>query len=202
MQTNLDLLIYPRNSIIFGKSYGDWSIEWWKWLLQIPSRYNPSIDLTGENANKFQSYRDVIFLCQSIESRIPFPSRSVSISHDKSVFMPVLNWLSVEGLDGNHNKELMDVAKKKIDVVKEMKFTLNDITLTKEIWDFRVASRPFKITFPSDNVLGIESGIKKCASDGYWLFIKPMGLNSRITTKGVCSTGETNIGVEYKLEVK
>jgi len=186
---------------MYGKSYEDWSIEWWKWLLQIPSSDNPSIDSSGKNANNLQPYEDVIFLCQTIESRSPFPSRSVSISHEKSIFMPVLNWLSVEGLDGNDNSELVSVAKKKIDVVKEMKFTINNMTLTKEIWDFRVASRPFEIVFPPDNVLGIAPGKKKCASDGYWLFVKPMGLDSTITSVGVCSTGETNIGVEYNIHV-
>ena len=202
MQANHDFLIFPRKSLVYDKTYEEWSIEWWKWLLQIPANDNPSVDFTGESATKFQPNEDIIFLCQTIESRIPFPTRVVTISHGKSIFMPVLNWISVEGLDGNDYSELIDEAKKKIDVVKEMKFTLNNVTLTKELWDFRVASGPFKVKFPPKNVLGIEPGIKKCASDGYWLFVKQLGLNTTITSRGVCSTGETNIGVEYKLEVE
>ena len=167
--------------------------------MQIPVVDNPSKDLIGKKADMCQPDEQVMFLCQTIESS-PFPTRIISIPDGTSIFMPVINWLSVGGIDGNDYKELRRVAKEKIDVVKEMKFTLNDIVITKEIWDFRVSSRPFEINFPIDNVLHIEPGTRKCISDGYWLFIKPTGLNS-ITSSGVCSTGETNIGVKYKINV-
>jgi hypothetical protein len=202
MYENHDLLIHPRKSVIYNKTYEEWSIEWWKWLLRIPADHNPLVDFTGQNAIQYQPNGNVIFLCQTIESKFPFPSRHVSISPAKSVFMPIINWISIEGIDGNDYPELIDVAKKKIDVVKEMKFTINNVTLTKELWNFRVASGPFKAKFPHNNVLGIDAGNKKCASDGYWLFVKNLSLSTNISTSGVCSTGETNIGVEYKLEVK
>jgi hypothetical protein len=199
MQSRLHFLLYPRESLIYGKSYEDWTVEWWKWLMQIPIVDNPSEDLKGKKADMCQPGQQVMFLCQTIESS-PFPTRIISIPDGTSIFMPVINWLSVGGIDGNDYKELRQIAKQKIDVVKEMKFTINDIVITKEIWDFRVSSRPFEINFPFDNVLHIEPGIRKCISDGYWLFIKPTSLNS-ITSSGVCSTGETNIGVKYKINV-
>ena len=42
-----ELSVFLPNEKPFGLTYGEWSAEWWKWLLSSPSESNPSTDKTG-----------------------------------------------------------------------------------------------------------------------------------------------------------
>ena len=39
--------MYDNESQIFGKSYEDWTAEWWKWAYSIPINENPAYDDYG-----------------------------------------------------------------------------------------------------------------------------------------------------------
>src|SRR6266545_3392369 len=47
--------VLPPDTNPFGKSYGEWSAEQWKWLLSIPAPINPANDFTGANGAQGQS---------------------------------------------------------------------------------------------------------------------------------------------------
>src|SRR5207247_2134376 len=57
-------LVLPPGSAPYGKTYGEWSAEHWKWLLSIPAATNPANDFTGANGAIGQS-GPVWFLCGS-----------------------------------------------------------------------------------------------------------------------------------------
>ncbi len=42
--------VVPVNSNFHGKTYGEWSAEWWKWVLSIPADRNPLIMIKQENS--------------------------------------------------------------------------------------------------------------------------------------------------------
>lgn len=45
-------IIYPDNAQAqTGKSYGEWSVAWWKYVSEIPLDSNPILDATGANCN-------------------------------------------------------------------------------------------------------------------------------------------------------
>ena len=37
-------VMYDNKSQIFGKSYEDWTAEWWKWAYSIPINENPAYE--------------------------------------------------------------------------------------------------------------------------------------------------------------
>ena len=39
--------VLPPQSHSHGKTYGEWSAEWWQWALSLPADSNPFFDETG-----------------------------------------------------------------------------------------------------------------------------------------------------------
>ena len=56
-----ELSVFLPNEKAFGLTYGEWSAEWWKWLLSSPSDSNPSTDKTGQYCTMNQNNSNVWF---------------------------------------------------------------------------------------------------------------------------------------------
>ena len=65
---NLESLLFLPNDRPFGLAFYEWTVKWWEWALQIPKNVSPLLDLDGKNAHLNTFHRNVIFLCQSLES--------------------------------------------------------------------------------------------------------------------------------------
>ena len=79
----------PVNSKIYGKTYAEWTAEWWKWALSFPIDSNPITDTTGEYCDQGQS-GPVWFLAGTNN----FTSeRTCTIPAGKAIFYPVVNAL-------------------------------------------------------------------------------------------------------------
>jgi hypothetical protein len=197
----LPIFIYPVESKPFGLSYTDWSIKWWRWLLSIPKSQSPAYDETGEWARLQQEEgNEVVFLCQTIETPNKVPWRTITFPVGKSVFMPIINWISIK-TDRDTDEELLKSAIMHTDEVANMKFTIDD----KEIIDlhkFRFLTPFFNIDFPEDNVFDVSPGIHRCVSDGFWIFFKPLKKIAKISSYGSCSSGVTKISANYYLQYK
>lgn len=195
-------LLFDKNARPCGITYKDWTILWWKWLLGIPSSTNPAMDQTGENASLNQPHSKVFFLCQTIEGRQGIPNRSICVPTGTMLLMPVINWLSIWGDDGETDNELSLVAKKKMDVVSNLQFSMNNCLMPINLEMCRVTSNFFCAYFHPDNVFGIGSPyFRPALSDGYWIFLKPLKSDCAITTFGSCSKGITKIGINYKVKM-
>lgn len=176
-------ILFCKNDRPQGITYENWTISWWKWLVGIPRLTNPAMDLTGENANLNQPNRRVFFLCQTIESIQSIPWRTISIPFGTMLLMPIINWLSIWGADGNTDDELAEVAKKRMDIVSNLRFSINDCPLSIDLEKCRITSTPFHVYFPPDNIFDIgEPKYRTVLSDGYWIFLKPLKSDSVITT--------------------
>ena len=139
--------------------------------LGIPRSINPAMDQTGENASLNQPTSKVFFLCQTIEGRQGIPNRSICVPIGTMLLMPVINWLSIWGEDGETDKELSLVAKKKMDVVSNLQFSMNDCLLPIELEMSRITSNFFCAYFHPDNVFGIgRPYFRPALSDGYGYF--------------------------------
>jgi hypothetical protein len=53
--SNANPTVHPPNSKPYGASYGEWSAQWWQWVLHIPAGVNPNLDTTGANCGQGQS---------------------------------------------------------------------------------------------------------------------------------------------------
>lgn len=189
--------VFPINSKPLGFSYSDWTEAWWKWILKVPKSYNPLIDYTGENASRGQNQPDVFYLCQTNEQNDQIPVRKVNIFRSKFLFFPIINWLSVQGIDGMDDKSLIQLAKEKMDVVSNLEIIIDGVRLSKDLKKFRVQSRIFELNIDQNNVLDLPPGYTRMISDGYWLFLRPQGPLRELRSFGSCSSGATKIAVRY-----
>jgi hypothetical protein len=194
-------IILPINSKPFGISYSDWSIKWWQWISSISKDKNPAFDWNGENVNIDQTDPRVLFLCQTYEGVESTPLRKNYITKNRSIFMPIINWISIMYHDGNNDKELLEKAKTKMDVIGPLEITINGLTINKGLEKHRVQSPFFEIDLPENNMFGISSGNKRCISDGYWIFLQSITENIRLSSFSSCSSGLTKIKINYELTV-
>jgi hypothetical protein len=191
--------IYPQNSKPFGLTFSEWSARWWQWLLLIPKSLNPAMDSSGENASIGQLNSKVFFLCQTIEN-VKQPNRKISIRRGTSLFLPVINWISNFYEHGKSERELIETATERMDVIGNLKFNLNGMNI-QGLEKYRFRSKFFTVELPRDNIIDLPVGKARLISDGYWIFTKPIVTDTRISTFGTCSSGVTKIGVNYSIKV-
>ncbi|MGD1837283.1 MAG: hypothetical protein ACPKPY_04405 [Nitrososphaeraceae archaeon] len=192
--------IFPIESKPLGLTYGEWCIKWWQWICSIPKNNNPLFDWSGNNANVNQNDPHVLFLCQTYEGVKSTPSRKNVITKGRSIFMPIINWISIMYHDGNSDQELLEIAKNKMDVVGPLEITINGITINKGLEKYRVLSPFFEIYLPENNFFGLSSGERRCISDGYWIFLPFIYEDLKLSSFSSCSSGITKIKVKYELK--
>jgi hypothetical protein len=197
---SLQINILPINSNPFGLSYRYWIIKWWQWISSIPKDNNPAFDWTGDNVNVNQTDPRVLFLCQTYEGVEFTPSRRNVITKGRSIFMPIINWISIMNQDGDTDKELLEIARNKMNVVGPLEITINGITINKGLEKHRVLSPFFEIDLPENNIFGISPGKRRSISDGYWIFLPSIYENLKLSSFSSCSSGVTRIKVHYELK--
>jgi hypothetical protein len=190
--------VLSMDSPNFGHTSTVWTVRWWRWLLSIPRTENPAHDPTGKNSSLFQEYGDVFFLCQTMGNSESCIFRKATVPSGKVLFMPIINWISVSGVDGETPTELSLVAKNKIDAVTDLELKINGKAV-EGLYKYRVRSPLFEIKLPENNILGDFRGRRLCVSDGYWIFLKPVKKNITLSSFGACSSGLNRIGVNYQL---
>lgn len=198
---SLQINILPIDSNPFGLSYGDWIIQWWQWISSIPKDNNPAFDWTGDKVNVNQNNPDVLFLCQTYEGVEFTPSRRNVITKGRSIFMPIINWISIMDHDGDSDEELLEIARNKMDVIGPLEITINGITINTGLEKQRVLSPFFEIDLPKNNIFGTTPGKRRSISDGYWIFLPPIHENLNLSSFSSCSSGVTRIKVNYELNV-
>src|SRR5262245_30922229 len=81
--------VLPPHSEAFGKTYAEWSVRWWRWLLSQPFDSNPTIDTSGTDCANGQS-GPVWFLAGSpVKSAI---TRACDVPAGKAVLFPIINY--------------------------------------------------------------------------------------------------------------
>lgn len=196
----LPISIYPVGSNPFGYTYSEWTIKWWQWILSFPKSQNPACDDTGVFAAASQEECNVFFLCQTIETPETVPWRTIILPPDKSILMPIINWISIRTEDDS-DYELLRDANMHTDEVANMKFTIDD-EIVEDLRDYRVISSFFDVDFPVDNVFNVSPGTHRCVSDGFWLFFRPLKKIAKISSYGSCSSGKTKISANYYVQYR
>ncbi|MGH9977284.1 MAG: hypothetical protein ACRD8Z_15830, partial [Nitrososphaeraceae archaeon] len=159
--------IFSVNSKPFGYTYEFWSVRWWQWLLSIPKSISPAFDPTGVHANINQNDPNVFFLCQTYEEGTPsIPNRTITIPAGRSIFIPIINWISILHIDGETDQELIEIAKNRMDVVGNLKFAVNGLTVDMGLDRYRVQSGLFEVALSKDNILLLPPGTVRAVSDG------------------------------------
>lgn len=189
--------------MLFNKTYGEWTTEWWRWLLSAPAAINPLLDEIGVDADKNQPSSDVWFLAgcfPNVEKK--YPSRTATIPKGKSILFPVIN-CSASKLEYPQLKTDLDLighVEKDMDSIVKKDCFINGIRVIAK----RIRSEPelFPVTLHKDNAFEIEGGGRTLAvADGFWVFLKPL-LSGEYTIEfeGSCELGRLNSGASYKIK--
>ena len=193
-------LTYKPDENPFGKTWEEWSAEWWKWCLSLPRSQNPITDTTGENGS-YNQRDDVWFLAGTFGG---FAERTCEIPSRKAIFFPIsCNETSyAECPNFKTEAELRAFAKADIDQVKTLMATVDGQRLPSS--DLRrVRSPMFDLALPEGNVLGVAAGNTRSASDGYWVFLKPLPVGRHeIHFYSSCRIGIQLIESRYHLTVR
>jgi hypothetical protein len=203
---NPNRYVVPLGSHYFGKTYGQWSAAYWKWVLSITIPNNPILDTEGINGGVGQS-GGVWFLAGT--NGVTGVNRTVKIPAEKAIFVPIINAVSFP-------YPKLDVTDPELK--KEVRDFINNVTVHKVELDgknldsFRVKSDIFMFTVPENNYLNLcypnlTARSYQAESDGYWIMLKPLpeGIhNIRIYGKVKYPDGsyKTETGVDYKIIVK
>jgi hypothetical protein len=194
--------LFPIESRPYGLTFGEWSARWWRWLISIPRSRNPAFDISGCNANVNQVDPKVFFLCQTVESiqeGRATQDRTIFMRPGRSVFMPIINWVSIMNVDGQTDEELALVAKKRMDVVSELEVILDGVTIKEGLREYRARSPFFEMIVPKDNIFQLSTGFRRFVADGYWIFLEPLKKDIELSTYGSCSSGLNKFGINYHL---
>lgn len=194
-------MLYQIDEKPLGKSWDEWTTEWWKWLLSIPRPENPAENRTRKCPPIYEYNSKVIFLVGTNGGSAKY---NITIPPGKSLLLPIINFTTsfLEEPNLKTDLDLMERVRSDIDDIVFKEASINGATIY-DIWKYRVRSSPFEFTYPKDNLFGIPNGFTRCASDGYWLFIKPLPTGeNRLSVGGACSSGRTSVHVVYNVLVE
>ena len=186
--TNEDLGILPVDAKLFGRTYGEWGAEWWKWAVGIPAETNPIIDPTGEFGHIDQK-GPVWFLAGTFGGTV---ERSLTVPKGKWLFFPLVNslWWAPDDLEtaafvaeflGLDPDDLTDeelirlVAAFNLERLVHLSCTIDGVRVDNPL-QYRASSPAFMIT---DTDLLDDFGIpistpNAAITDGYWIMLSPL----------------------------
>lgn len=193
---------------VLGKSYGEWSAQWWQWLVAIPAGSNPILQSGPVNCALGQR-GPVIFLPGTLGGGPILRSCTVP---EKALFFPLVNLVAI-------NTPLPDpqltVAEKRtfadstISLACNLQATLNGVPLVHSLTIARAQSPTFSLLAGPDDLLGRDPGEldPESVSDGYWIMVPPLspGAHTLQFSGALCSPPGTpffEVDVTYSLTVE
>jgi hypothetical protein len=203
-ESSKTIQLFTVDSIPYGLTYGQWTVEWWRWFLSIPAPVNPVLDESGAFASINQPRENVWFLAGKIgDPNKTFPRRFCRIPPSRAILFPVINCEAnpLESPELTTERDLIEHVRADENSIILKKCFINGKSATAE----RIRSDPeiFEVELNQHNVYGVRGGGKTfAAADGYWIFLKPLPTGTYfIRFRGSCENGRLNSGADYKIEV-
>ncbi len=179
--------VLPPNASAHGKTYGEWSAEFWKWQFSLPVDDNPIFDTA--DCSEGQSGH-VWFLGGTTSSTEIAPgvilgeaTRDCTVPAGTALFFPIVNveCSTVEG-NGTTEAELRACANSFADLIVDLAAELDGWSL-HNLSSYRVESPLFTFgPLPDNNVLeffGVnapEGTTSPSVSDGVHLLLAPLSV--------------------------
>lgn len=163
-----------------GKTYGEWSAEWWRYVLQIPLDNNPIFDATGANCNYGQTGAVFFLLSTSGGSATRNECR---VPAGKILFLPLLTISSLRGLANQPEHSLRNYNRSFINSTRELQVNIDGtdvgamVSLEPRATPLQAASPEgfFTVIAPENNVFGgIPGQSYETVADGFYLLVAPL----------------------------
>jgi len=182
--------ILPPNSHPYGKTYGQWSALWWRYVYPLPVHnppytgpiYNPLFDETGAACGNAQS-GPVFFLVGVINVSGTADRTECTVPAGKALFFPVLNTefdnFFPPVVPPNTVDELFALAAQTIATATDLHVSI-DGSPVHDITSYRTISPVFSYTVPDeDNIpqffgVNVTGNSGPAAGDGFYLMLAPL----------------------------
>jgi len=175
--------VLPNDTILGGRTIGEWSAEWLKWMVVIPTNQNPMLDIDGSRAGVGQPEGDVFFLGFAPGFSAETVTRSFSVPEGKYLFFPVMFYEAdnVNTFPPLSVQELRDQAAGIINAPLELHATIDGVEVPN-LLEHRAITPVLSFFYDSaDNFQTFAFGgqpitglIDPVVADGYWLMIEPL----------------------------
>jgi hypothetical protein len=165
--------VFPPNYPFGGKTYAQWSVDWWKWILEVPATNNPLLDTTGADCAVHQPGGRVWFLAGSPGGAV---TRTCTVRYDKALFFPLVNIVALATGPADTEASIHADARAFVDGVDPSTlFARLDGRPIPNLGSYRAHSPTFFLNLPPDNLFGLPPGIwGPAAADGYYLLLLPL----------------------------
>jgi hypothetical protein len=194
-------------SKIRGKSYGEWSAEWWKFVQSIPSSDNP---LLHDDKCEVGQSGPVWFLTGQWGESPIIATRYCTVPSGKYLFFPVIN-IAADNVGYNPPKtvdELRADAREHINSSVGTKCWLDGKELqglsSAENSPYRVVSPVFSCRAPAGGFRGYPAGtlVDPMVSDGVFLMLEPLAAGRhtiRFTASSLVSS--YSFDITYQIDI-
>ncbi len=216
--------VISRDSVVYGRTYGEWSAAWWQWAFSIPVASHPLFD--NGDCSVGQS-GPVWFLggkfCSTFNPSCN-PSaakRSCNLPAGKALYFPILNIEdsapeeprfgcggSLPPLIAGTIAEMRRCAEPFIDGTTDLSAEIDGAPVPDLKDAFRVQSSAFGFTLPKDNLLNAigEGPFPKgtyfpAVDDGVYLMLSPLPSGPHVVQFHGTIAGNT-LDITYDLSVK
>ena len=177
--------VLPVGSSPHGKTYGEWSAEFWKWQFSLPVDRNPIFDTAACSEGQSGHVWFLGGTTSAIEIEpgviLGEATRDCTVPVGTALFLPIVNveCSTVEG-NGATEAELRGCASSFADAITDLSAELDGVPL-KNLSAYRVESALFTFgPLPDNNVLqffGVNAPagtVSASVSDGVHLMLAPL----------------------------
>jgi len=179
-----DTIVQPVDSqVATGKTYGEWSANWWQYVLSIPSADNPLLDTTGVDcAFNQNSSSPVFFLVGSIGGNV---TRSQCVvPGGKVLFFPILNDIYIRTAPNETEDLMRNRITGSVKAVSELHVAIDGVPVSNLGALYRTVSPSFYITLPEGNLFGAPSRTYFAVADGFYLMVSPLSAGTHTINFG------------------
>jgi hypothetical protein len=170
---------------VLGKTIGEWSADWWQWLVNIPAPSNLLLDTTGQFSGVNQK-GPVWFLVGALGTDA---IRTATVPAGKHILFPIGNWIWV-WFPGDSDTEAqirtwLDGAVNSF-LIKPCTLDGVPILFNYRTPTVRSQSPAFPVkNVPQDNVFGVPIPPGSIGfADGFWVVLPPLSRGMHVLQFG------------------
>lgn len=195
--------VYPFGSDPFGRSYPQWSADWWRWALSVPPDFNPILDIDGSSCAVGQ-HGPVWFLAGAFGGTVV---RNCAVPADRALFFPLINqeWENRWTTDVERSIEelrALVAGAGSPDNRLSLEVDGSPVLSDKNLHKYRCISDIFDYSFPVNNMAGQPAGVYyPTVADGYYIMLKPLSPGSHTVHFTASTPSGFSLDVTYKLTV-
>jgi hypothetical protein len=165
--------VAPPNSTPYDRTYGQWTAEWWKYVMGFPAATSPLNDASGANCGAGQS-GPVFFLVGTTGG--PAMRDECVVPVGKSILFPVINFISAVPEDGATAADIQALCSLATDFIDQVEASVDGKPVENLMTNYRFPSPIFSFTGAVGNPYApYYEGFRETAfADGYWVLLRPL----------------------------